>query len=292
MRPARDLCAGLRATEHRPSGAKPGDETGMTQEDTSTPSPVMLKFKPGETIIKQGDFGISIYMVVKGKVEIFIESGEEEISLAVLGVGEIMGEMIFLTGNTARRSASAKALEPTVLESWHPARLSKEFGNMPTVVRYMSNQVARRLIRMNRMITGIESVKAKKMARDMHEPWVSHRKFYRKEVNIECMYRPIKDTGRINLWGHIKDLSKTGMRIEIPESNTFRCSHKPGDEFLSNAILPSGKRLDATITIARIHDQPAKGVMSLGMVFPHADPNLNKILGFFLMPTKRRKSGS
>ena len=163
---------------------------------------------------------------------------------------------------------------------------------MPIMVKYMANQVARRLIRMNRMITGLETVKAKKKARDQHEPWTAHRKFYRKEGSIECMYRPIKDTGHLNLLGHIKDLSKTGMRLEVPESNTFRCSHKPGDEFLTNAILPTGKRLDVPVTIARIHDAPAKGVLSMGLVFSKIDQNLNKILGFFLMRSKKEGSGA
>ena len=85
------------------------------------PPIVSLKYKPGETIIKGGDYGISIYMIVKGKVEIFIESGQEEIRLATIGPGEIIGEMIFLTGTQARRSASVRAIEYTVLESWHPS---------------------------------------------------------------------------------------------------------------------------------------------------------------------------
>jgi CRP-like cAMP-binding protein len=260
------------------------------QQNDKTPPPVLLNYKPGETIIKGGDFGISIYIVVNGKVEVYIESGEEEVTLTTLGPGEIIGEMIFLKGNTARRSASVRAIEATVLESWHPAKLTKEFGGMPLILKYMANQVARRLIRMNRMITKLETVKAKIAVRDQHEPWVKHRKFYRKEVNIECMYRPVRETSHINLWGHIKDLSKSGMRLDILESNTYRRSHKPGDEFMANAILPSGQRLDVPTMIARIHEPPAKGVLSMGMTFTKIDQNLNKTLGFFLMPSNKEKS--
>lgn len=68
---------------------------------------------------EKGDYGISIYQVIDGKVEIFIGSGKQETRLAILKPGEIMGKMIFLTGNKARRSASARALSYTVLAAWH-----------------------------------------------------------------------------------------------------------------------------------------------------------------------------
>jgi CRP-like cAMP-binding protein len=60
------------------------------------PPIVRLKYKRGELIIKEGDYGISIYKIIKGKVRIFNESGGSEVPLATLGRGEIIGEMTFL----------------------------------------------------------------------------------------------------------------------------------------------------------------------------------------------------
>ena len=51
----------------------------MNEENSSTPPVVRLHYKPGETIIKKGDYGISVYMIVRGQVEIFIESGEMDV---------------------------------------------------------------------------------------------------------------------------------------------------------------------------------------------------------------------
>ena len=154
---------------------------------------------------------------------------------------------------------------------------------MPVTVKYLTNQVLKRLIRMNRMISELESAKAKEKERKSFDPWAKHRKFYRKKVDIECMYRPVQDKDRTSLWGQMKDLSRTGMCLEVPETNSFQCSHEPGDEFLASAFLPTGKRLDVKMKIARAYEPPAKGVLSLGMLFLNLNESIRKTLGFFLM---------
>jgi c-di-GMP-binding flagellar brake protein YcgR len=136
---------------------------------------------------------------------------------------------------------------------------------------------------MNRMITELESAKAKEKARKDFDPWAKHRKYYRKKVDIECMYRPVQDKERVNLWGQMKDLSRTGMCLEVPETNSFQCSHEPGDEFFASAFLPTGKRLDVQVKIARAYDPPKKGLLSFGMLFLNLNESIRKTLGFFLM---------
>jgi CRP-like cAMP-binding protein len=250
------------------------------QQPESLPPIVQLKYKPGETIIKGGDYGISIYYIVKGKAEIYLESGEKEISITRLGVGEIIGEMVFLLGDQTRRSASVKAVDYTVLEAWHPKRISEEYGNMPFVVRYMANQIVRRLKRMNRLIIELETRKEDQKKAD---PWASRREFYRKAVDIEGFYYPEKNS-ILTMPGRIKDISKTGLRLEVSEANSYRCSHQPGDEFFLKAILPNGKKLEVRTKIVRLHEPPAKGMLALGMRFQKMDIETNKVLGFFLMP--------
>ena len=124
----------------------------MTNDKRNGPRSIRLKYKKGDLIIKEGDYGISIYKIIQGKVEIFNESDEEEISLATLGSGEVVGEMTFLSRVTERRSASVRALEDTELEVWDPARISKEYEQMPPIIRHIADQALKRLIRMNRLI--------------------------------------------------------------------------------------------------------------------------------------------
>lgn len=247
------------------------------------PPIVRLVYKPGETIIKGGDYGISIYVIVEGLVEIYIESGENETRLGTAGPGETIGEMIFLTGAKSRRSASVRAVEYTVLESLHPDRISHEYSQVPLVVKTMVRQTIRRLKQMNQMIAELDAAKARTEEWKQHDPWTQHRKFYRKKMNLEVMYRPLDDKRKLTMWGAMTDLSQTGMRLEVTKANLFKCSHEPGDKFFASTFLPNGQRIDLKMKIARVYDTHDKNVVSLGLIFFDMNENLNKKLGFFLM---------
>ena len=93
----------------------------------------VLKYLKGEQIIKQGDYGISIYKILSGKVQIFRKSEGVEVPLATLGPGAIIGEMAFLSKDAEVRSASAGAIEDTELEVWHPRELVKKYGGAALV---------------------------------------------------------------------------------------------------------------------------------------------------------------
>jgi len=71
-------------------------------------------FNAGETIIREGDPGRSIYIVLDGRVRVFTRDHHgEELELAVLGAGHFFGEMSFLTGKP--RSGSVAALDTSVV---------------------------------------------------------------------------------------------------------------------------------------------------------------------------------
>jgi CRP/FNR family transcriptional regulator, cyclic AMP receptor protein len=74
------------------------------------------RFRRNEVIFHAGDPGEALFVIESGAVKIVLASldGEEAI-LATLGRGEFFGELAILDG--AERSATAVALEPTVLDS-------------------------------------------------------------------------------------------------------------------------------------------------------------------------------
>lgn len=49
----------------------------------------VLKYKKGEQIIKQGDYGISIYIILNGYVEIFRETQGADVVLGTLLRGHL-----------------------------------------------------------------------------------------------------------------------------------------------------------------------------------------------------------
>ncbi|MGD2078559.1 MAG: cyclic nucleotide-binding domain-containing protein [Chloroflexota bacterium] len=65
-------------------------------------------FRDGDTIIRQGDVGSSMYVIEDGEVEVVHLHDGKAVRLAVLSRGEIFGELS-LFGNDAR-SATVRAL--------------------------------------------------------------------------------------------------------------------------------------------------------------------------------------
>jgi CRP/FNR family transcriptional regulator, cyclic AMP receptor protein len=49
--------------------------------------------KPGEPIIEEGELGQALYLIVSGHVRVYKGQGETEQTLAMLGRGELFGEM-------------------------------------------------------------------------------------------------------------------------------------------------------------------------------------------------------
>ena len=134
----------------------------MTSKHENVFPVITLKYRKGDLIIKEGDYGVSIYKIIKGKVSIYKESGDKEIALATLGPGEIFGEIAFLNRAGEIRSASGRAIENAVLEVWHPSMLSKEYKEMPPILKYVADQISARLIRMNKLVVQLTTQEQKR----------------------------------------------------------------------------------------------------------------------------------
>jgi len=94
--------------------------SGSTQQAlASRLEPVALQ--EGQVLFRQADFPDALYLVAEGRVQVVrtTEEGEERI-LAVLGPGELVGEMGLLDG--IPRTATVVALEPCLL--WRLDRAS------------------------------------------------------------------------------------------------------------------------------------------------------------------------
>lgn len=75
----------------------------------------VLSFNDGDIIFKEGSIDNSIYLVVRGQIEI-LRSGnfEEEMIITILALNDFFGEMAFLTGEartaTVRSKGSSKLI--------------------------------------------------------------------------------------------------------------------------------------------------------------------------------------
>ena len=256
----------------------------MKNYKTDTFSINRLKFKKDELIIKEGDYGISIYKIIKGKVRIFTESEGLEIPLVTIGPGEVIGEIIFLSGGSERRSASARALEDSELEVWHPDMLSKEYDQMPPILKHLADQALNRFIRMNKLLVQLTAKKRQRQEKlKQGDPWVAHRRYYRTEVKLDFVCYPVGIGGGFSLKGEIKDISHGGAGLEILPRKVSKFPYKKGDELIVNTLLPNDKALDFKAKIVSVRKGRVPGSFFLGMSFTDLTDHALKNLGFFLM---------
>jgi len=97
-------------------------------------------YSQGETIIRKGDLGHSMFLVHEGLVSIRIGDGAKE--LAQLGGGSVFGEMALLTGES--RSADVVALtDATVLEI-DKAALQPVLRNNPDLASGITEKIVER----------------------------------------------------------------------------------------------------------------------------------------------------
>jgi CRP/FNR family transcriptional regulator, cyclic AMP receptor protein len=97
---------------------------------------VRRSFEKGRTIFYQGDLGDTLYVVADGLVKVWVSSGDgEEMVMATLRRPDAFGELSAVDG--LGRSASATALEPSVLVSLDRTTLLDSVHRNPAVADSM-----------------------------------------------------------------------------------------------------------------------------------------------------------
>ena len=113
------------------------DETTMLAQ-----AAVSHVFAPGETVIRAGDPGSSMFVVHKGRVRVQVSENGRSRTVATLNEGDFFGEMALFTGEP--RTANVLALEETeVLEIGHAA-MKRVFDTNPDLVESLSFIMAER----------------------------------------------------------------------------------------------------------------------------------------------------
>jgi CRP-like cAMP-binding protein len=235
------------------------------------PPAVQLRYAKGDLIIKEGDYGISIYEIFSGKVGIFIDAESAEVMVAAKGPGDIFGEMVFLGGVNIPRSASARALEDCHLEAWSSTLLLTDYRKMPPILRLITDKALNRLGRINKAISrlGLKEMEADKgKAQDSSKTWGGKRE---------------TDPQEGELYGRAMDISKGGMKLVVKTSNSLKFSHVPGDKFFIKINLTPDYELNTTTKIVNIEKGQTAATIHLGMVFTHMNQEDQKKLGFFLL---------
>jgi len=100
-------------------------------------------FEPGEAIVREGETGVGVFMIRKGKVEVTKNSGDETEHLNTLGPGDVFGEIALLTDMP--RSATVRATEHTEVLGLTGWNFRAELQKSPDLAYQMLRITARRL---------------------------------------------------------------------------------------------------------------------------------------------------
>ena len=104
-------------------------------------------FKPGECLFKEGDTGEAAYLITSGKVEIRIGyHGDNPQTLAVLGKGEVIGEMSLLDDEP--HIASGIATEETVVSAISRDEFIRRVNSMDPVMKGIFKIMVKRIRKM------------------------------------------------------------------------------------------------------------------------------------------------
>ena len=111
----------------------------------------IVSVKAGKIIFKEGDKGVSMYIILEGSVEIYVVLKGKEVSLAMMKVGDFFGEMALFRDKP--RSASARVLQDVrlaVIEN--KPQLERFLIDNPLFASKMVNIMAQRLASTNDML--------------------------------------------------------------------------------------------------------------------------------------------
>jgi small-conductance mechanosensitive channel/CRP-like cAMP-binding protein len=112
-------------------------------------------YAAGEQVIRQGEAGDSLFVIMRGRVEVTAREGDAPaVKLAVLGPGDYFGEMSLMTG--APRVATITTLEETRLLEVGKGSFRAIVAEDPELVEKLGRFLRQRLSERTQAIAGVE----------------------------------------------------------------------------------------------------------------------------------------
>ena len=137
------------------------------------PEKRILTYRPGQLIIKEGDFGIALYRILKGTARVLKELESGNVLLFELGPDDIFGEMVFIDGGRSPRTASIEAKDSVEVEVWHYLAVRHEYQAANPIIRLMAADMVNKLARISAVHDRLRIDKkppAKAPAPEMRQP--------------------------------------------------------------------------------------------------------------------------
>lgn len=229
-------------------------------------------FKAGEMIIREGDPGRSIYVVLNGRVKVFLRDYHgSELELDILGESEFFGEISLLTGKPG--SACVAAIDSTMVMELSYTPMRKLVQENPAVKKVLLEYYYDRL----------KKIKTKRSEIGMQERRRDPRVNEQLAVLIVMLPNttPTEQVKSRSWKADSVDISKNGILVRIPEVEPEE--FQPNDQVLVEIDLQAelGKvRTAGIVRRAMLYEMEKRttlvGIKFVGMT----DTDSRKLNGF------------
>jgi len=101
-------------------------------------------------------------------------------------------------------------------------------------------------VRMNKIVVELslkEGQHKDSQTQELSDQLEEKRKFYRKGVSLECIFRPANSPKDLKIRGRIRDISKEGLQMTVKTSGLSNYTLIPGDELFISTYLLSDQKL-------------------------------------------------
>ena len=113
-------------------------------------------FEAGRNVMTIEQPGEAVYIILHGTVKIHIEQGERDVILAILGAGDMLGEMSLI--DSVGRSASAVTLENTLMLWMDKTTFTYMLDNFPPVARNLVKILSARVRLSDQLIQALATL--------------------------------------------------------------------------------------------------------------------------------------
>ena len=108
------------------------------------------RYRDGEVLCREGDPGNHMFVIQQGEVEVITEKNGRETRLAVLGVGNIFGEMAVFQNEP--RSATVRAVGEVCALTVDKRNLLRRVSEDPTMAFRLINLLSSRVRELNQEV--------------------------------------------------------------------------------------------------------------------------------------------
>ncbi len=111
-------------------------------------------YKDGEVIVRQGEVGKCMYVIVSGKAEVLIKKGSKQVRIATLGPRDFFGEMAIF--DREKRSATIRAMSELQVIILDKKTFEKTIIKMPWLAFGVLEKMSQRIRELDREVVELK----------------------------------------------------------------------------------------------------------------------------------------